>query len=86
MYRLLVGAIVAIVAVAALPYGRQAWREYRFEQRRDAYLERKDKEIACLNGLRAGGLDLKADVTAQIDQCKQKATDPDTGRYDERFR
>lgn len=80
--KLLAAGILAIAAVALAPHASQLWEEraarQREEQRR-LFIELKDREIACLERLAAGGLAKGADVQAEIARCRGLAVDPATG-------
>lgn len=79
---LLVAGIAAVVAAALFPHAREAWEQRRLREaaaQRQLYVELKEREIACLERLRATGLPKHLDVTAEIARCRQLAIDPATG-------
>lgn len=82
--RLRVAGIFAIVLVAGAPLALDQWRAHRFEQERQAFIAAKDREIACLEALKAD-VTPGMDVTAELDRCRALATDPETGIYRESF-
>ncbi|HYG30426.1 MAG TPA: hypothetical protein VD887_09445 [Allosphingosinicella sp.] len=71
--KLLGAGIAAIVAVAVAPPALQAWKERRAEAERTDFIATKEREIACLERLAAGGLRKGADVQAEIDRCRREA-------------
>lgn len=81
MNKLLVAAVILVVAKDAVPYGLDAWEARRFEQRRQRFMALKDREIACLDQLIKSGLPKREEVQPAIERCKRLAVDPDTGSY-----
>ncbi len=81
MRRLLIVAVVLVVAKDAVPYGLNAWEDYRFEQRRQRFMALKEREIVCLDRLIKSNIPKGVDVQPQIDRCKALAIDPETGTY-----
>lgn len=79
MRKLLVAAVVLVIAKDAVPYGLDTWDTYRFEQRRERFMALKDREIRCLDQLIKSGIGAGADVGPQIRRCKQLSVDPQTG-------
>lgn len=69
MSRLLAFSIAAVVVAAAAPYGWEAWRAHRAESHYRAWLEQKDREIACLEALGAEGEVPGRDIDAEIARC-----------------
>lgn len=81
---LLAAGVIAILAVALLPYARDAWQSYRLErmeEERQRFIALKEREIACLERLAERGLRPGVGVEAEIDRCKRLAIDPETGDY-----
>ncbi|HEX8366791.1 MAG TPA: hypothetical protein VF603_16045 [Allosphingosinicella sp.] len=71
--KLLGAGVAAIFAVAAAPLALQAWKERRAEAERTDFIALKEREIACLERLAAGGLRKGADVQVEIDRCRREA-------------
>lgn len=80
MNKLLVAAVVLVIAKDAVPYGIDAWQTHRLEQRRQRFIALKDREIQCLERLLKGGVDKAGEVERRIAACKAQAIDPETGR------
>jgi hypothetical protein len=80
MRKLLVAAVVLVIAKDAVPYGLEAWDSHRLEQRRQRFMALKDREIRCLDELIKSGIRPGVDVGPRIERCKQLAADPETGR------
>lgn len=80
--KLLAAGLVGIALVAFAPHAHRLWEE-RAERERDArlrlFIELKDREIACLERLVAGGAANGVDVEAEIERCRRLAVDPATG-------
>ncbi len=80
MNKLLVAAVVLVIAKDAVPYGIDAWQRHRLEQSRQRYFALKDREIQCLERLLKGGVEKAGEVERRIAACKQLGIDPETGR------
>ena len=79
---LLAAGIAAICGVAAIPHVQRAIEERRIARegaQRALWIELKEKELACLDRLRASGLPEGMDVAAEIERCRALAIDPATG-------
>lgn len=71
--KLLAAGIAAIFAVALAPPALEAWQEGREQAERLDFIAAKEREIACLERLAAGGLAKGADVEAAIARCRREA-------------
>ncbi|MEA3017469.1 MAG: hypothetical protein QOI38_2191 [Sphingomonadales bacterium] len=71
--KLLAGGVAAILLVALGPPALRSWQERRAEAERAEYIATKEREIACLERLAAGGLGKGADVQAAIERCRREA-------------
>jgi hypothetical protein len=80
MRKLLVAAVVLVIAKDAVPYGLDAWDEHSREQRRQRFMALKDREIRCLDELIRTGLRQGVEAGPGIQRCKQLSVDPETGR------
>jgi hypothetical protein len=58
-----------VVVAAAAPYAWDAWQWHRRERQHQAWLDRKDREIACLEALAAEGEVPGRDIAAEIVRC-----------------
>lgn len=79
---LLVAGVAAILGVAAIPHVQRAVEERRIARegaQRALWTELKEKELACLDRLRASGLPEGLDVGREIERCRTLAIDPATG-------
>jgi hypothetical protein len=79
---LLAAGIAAILGVAAVPHVQRAVEERRIARegaQRALWIELKEKELACLERLRAGGFPEGMNVGAEIARCRALAVDPATG-------
>ena len=76
-------AVAAILAAGAVPFARQALEDRRIAregEQRARWIELKEKELDCLERLRASGLPKGMDVGRELDRCRALAIDPATGR------
>lgn len=80
MNRLLAGGISAILLVAVAPHAVDAWRERERDRRLEQeliehqrFIEAKDREIACFERLKAGGIRDGMNVKAEIERCRRTA-------------
>ena len=73
--KLLAGGVAAILLVALGPPALQAWEARQAEAERTEYIATKEREIACLERLAAGGLRKGADVQGEIERCRREAAD-----------
>ena len=82
--KLLAAGVAGIALVALAPLARDAWEQRRVERIRADELEfihAKEREIACLERLRSGGLKKGADVHREIARCREQAAQSvDDGR------
>ncbi len=69
--KLLVGGVIAILAVAGVPVAYEAWNQQRRVQSYEDYIGAKKREIACLDALLAKGVPEGMDVTAEVERCKR---------------
>lgn len=79
---LLAAGVAGILVGALAPEAARLWDEHRLRQaqeQRRLYIVLKEREIACLDRLAAGGLAKGADVEAEIGRCRALAADPATG-------
>ena len=80
--KLLAAGIAGILAAASAPYLHDAWLDYRLrraEARTALAIRLKEREIACLERLRASGLPEGMDVAAEIEACRRLSADPQAG-------
>ena len=80
--KLLAAGIAAIALVALAPYARDYWNERQaagLQAQRAQFIERKNREIACLERLARAGLAQGSDVQAEIARCRALSLDPVTG-------
>ena len=80
MRKLLVAAVVLVIAKDAVPYAMDAWEARRLEQRRQRFMAMTEREIVCLDRLIQHGIRQRVDVGPRIQRCKDLAIDPETGR------
>ena len=79
---LLAAGVAAVLGVAAIPHAQRATEERRIARegaQRALWIELKEKELACLDRLRASGFPEGMDVGAEIGRCRALAIDPATG-------
>ncbi|MDP8994685.1 MAG: hypothetical protein M3N07_06870 [Pseudomonadota bacterium] len=79
MNRLLVGGVAAILVTALAPHALDAWRAHRLRQQIDEQeqlIAQKQREIACLERLRATGLPPGASIEKEIERCRRAAAEP----------
>jgi hypothetical protein len=79
---LLAAGVAAILGVAAIPHAQRAMEARRIARegaQRALWIELKEKELACLERLRASGFPQGMDVGAEIERCRALAVDPATG-------
>jgi hypothetical protein len=69
MSKLLALSITAVVVATAAPYAWNAWQWHRSERQHQAWLNRMDREIACLEALAAEGDVPGRDIAAEIARC-----------------
>lgn len=69
--KLLAAGIAAIFAVALTPPALRAWQQRRADAERMDFIAAKEREIACLERLAAGGLKNGADVQVEIARCRR---------------
>lgn len=80
--KLLAAGLAGIAIVGLAPIARNHWEQRQAraaEEQQRLYIELKEREIACLERLAAGGLAKGANVEAEIERCRRVAVDPATG-------
>lgn len=82
MNRLLVGGVVAILAVALVPPALESLRPDRREgsaaevsEEIERFIRVKDREMACYERLKTTGLPEGIDVQAEIARCRREAAE-----------